>query len=150
LVFGDSSVGEWFWDGACLLVGSIFSYAVTCRSAGFRAGVVAAALSLATFVLGTPQYLLGRGLGEISSAGLIFAAALLALHSRDRSVGWAIASGIFAVLGFYTRLNNLMMAAGVTLFALLPERLPLSAALQPKVVWRRLSLRRAAVIAGVL
>src|SRR5262249_46595203 len=26
--FGDSSVGEWFWDGWCLLAGSLFSFEI--------------------------------------------------------------------------------------------------------------------------
>ena len=26
VVFGDSSVGEWYWDGACLLAGALFSF----------------------------------------------------------------------------------------------------------------------------
>src|SRR5262249_9181362 len=27
-MFGDSSIGEWFWDGACLLAGALFAFQV--------------------------------------------------------------------------------------------------------------------------
>ena len=29
VVFGDSSVGEWYWDGACLLAGALLSFRIT-------------------------------------------------------------------------------------------------------------------------
>ena len=38
VVFGDSNIGEWFWDGACLLAGSMFSYRVVRHYAGFNGG----------------------------------------------------------------------------------------------------------------
>ena len=41
-VFGDSSVGEVFWDGACLLAGALLSFRLTRAYAGFRWGLVAA------------------------------------------------------------------------------------------------------------
>ena len=133
VTFGDSSVGEWFWDGACLLAGSLFAFAVVERAAGFRAGIVAAVLPLAIFALGTPHYLIGRGLSEISSAGLIYLAAIFALRASEGSLRAALAAGIFATLGFYTRLNNLPMAFGVGVFA-----------------WRRGDLRPAATIAATI
>ena len=111
MVFGDSSVGEWYWDGACLLAGAILSFRITRTFAGFRWGLVAAVSTLAVFVLGTAQYLIGQGLSEISSAGLLSMAALCAISSRNRRTAAAVAAGVLATLAFYTRLNNLIMAA---------------------------------------
>ena len=117
LVFGDSSIGEWFWDGACLLAIALMAFTVARRRHGFRWGLVAGVLPLAVFVIGTPQYLIGRGLGEISSAGLLSAAAILAMRSRHGQTRSAVAAGVLATLAFFTRLNNLPMAAAVSAFA---------------------------------
>ena len=138
LVFGDSSVGERLWDGGCLLVGAFFAFTVANRVAGFRAGLLACVLPLAVFVLGTPQYLIGRGLGEITSAGFVYAAALVAIRSPERRRSW-IAAGLLASLGFYTRLNNLPMAMGVAAFAV-PLDVPVRALATirswlPRVMW---------------
>ena len=46
MVFGDSSVGELFWDGACALAGALFAFHVARVVAGFRWGVAAAMLTL--------------------------------------------------------------------------------------------------------
>jgi hypothetical protein len=116
LVFGDSSVGEWFWDGACLLAIVLFAYRVVRPRAGHRWAIAAGVCALAIFVVGTPQYLIGRGLGEISSAGLLAGAALLAMRSRT-ATRYAIGGGALAALAFYTRLNNLPMAFGAAVFA---------------------------------
>jgi hypothetical protein len=136
-VFGDSSAGEWYWDGACLLVGATFAWRAVTRTAGFRWGVIAAVLALTTFLWGTAQYLIGRGLGEISSAGLLSAAALWAMRARD--TGWraAFAAGVLGTLGFYARLNNLPMALGTVIFA---------------IDWRRplRHWREAAIVLGVM
>jgi hypothetical protein len=118
LLFGDSSAGEWYWDGACLLAGSLLAFRIVRDFAGVRWALVAAALPLATFALGTAQYLIGAGLGEISSAGFGYAAALFALRARDGAVPPALAAGVLATLAFYTRLNNLPMAFGVAFFAI--------------------------------
>src|SRR5262249_26099780 len=112
-IFGDSSVGEWFWDGACLLVGALFSFRLVRAFAGFRWGLVAAALPLGVFALGTPKQLIGFGLSEISSSGFVYLAAWAALRSRHGSIRWAALAGACATLAFYTRLNNLPMAFGV-------------------------------------
>jgi hypothetical protein len=134
VVFGESNVGEWFWDGACLLAGAMFSYRVVRRCAGFHWGLVGAALPLGVFVLGTGQYLIGQGLGEISSAGFVSLAALCAMRSAKGGLLAAVAAGILATLAFYTRLNNLPMALGVMVFA-----------------WRpRTSFRPAATIAAIV
>jgi len=62
VAFGDSSAGEWYWDGACLLTGALLSFRIARTYAGFQWGLAAAALTLAVFVLGTAQYLIGQGL----------------------------------------------------------------------------------------
>jgi Dolichyl-phosphate-mannose-protein mannosyltransferase len=123
LVFGDSSVGERYWDGACLLATALFAWRVTDAYTGFRAGLIAAALTLGVLALGTPWDLVGRGLGEISSAGFLCLAAYVAMRSRRGAWSIAAAAGVLATLAFYGRLNNLPMALGVAVFAL-PAREP--------------------------
>src|SRR4051812_2430752 len=149
VVFGDSSAGEWYWDGTCLLAGALLSFRITRHFAGFRWGLVAAATTLAVFVLGTEQYLIGQGLSEISSAGLVSMAALAAIGSRHRRTAAAISAGLLATLAFYTRLNNLIMAAGVALFAL-PLDVPARALLRPAVWWRRVSWRTVVIVGAVI
>jgi hypothetical protein len=149
VVFGDSSAGEWYWDGTCLLAGALLSFRITRRFAGFRWGLIAAAATLAVFVLGTAQYLIGQGLSEISSAGLLSMAALSVIDSRHRRVAAAIAAGLLATIGFYTRLNNLIMAAGVALFAL-PLDVPVRALIHPAVWWRRVAWRTVVVVACII
>lgn len=117
VLFGDSSVGEWFWDGACLLAIALSAFEITRRAHGFRWGLVAGVMPLSIFALGTPQYLIGRGLGEITSAGFLSAAALMAARSRHGEPSAALAAGTLATLAFFTRLNNLPMALGVSAFA---------------------------------
>jgi Dolichyl-phosphate-mannose-protein mannosyltransferase len=117
VIFGDSSVGEWYWDGACLLTGSLLAFCLVKRVAGFRWALAGAVLPLAIFVLGTPRYLIGQGLGEISSMGLLSTAALFALRSRHGAMRWALAAGVLATFGFYARLNNLPMALGTAVLA---------------------------------
>jgi hypothetical protein len=124
LVFGDSSVGEFFWDGACFLVSALLAFFLTKASSGFRCGLIAAATTLTVVALGAPWGLIGRGLSEITSAGFIYLGAFMALRSRRGSWTWAAAAGVLASLAFYTRLNNLPMAAAITLFAL-SARVPL-------------------------
>jgi hypothetical protein len=111
VVFGDSSVGEVFSDAAWLLVGALLAFHLTRARAGFRWGVVAAALTLATFTIGTSWYFLGRGLSEIAAAGWAFLAMFFMLRARLGRVRASCASGIYAVLMFYTRLNHLLFAA---------------------------------------
>jgi hypothetical protein len=149
LAFGDSSAGEWYWDGTCLLAGALLSFRITRRFAGFQWGLIAATSTLAVFVLGTAQYLIGQGLSEISSAGLLSMAALSVIESRHRRTAAAIAAGLLATLGFYTRLNNLIMAAGVALFAL-PLDVPVRALIHPAAWWRRVAWRTVAVVASAI
>lgn len=122
MVFGDSSVGELFWDGACALAGALFAFHVTRAAVGFRAGLMAAALTLVLFTAGPGWYLFGRGLSELTSMGLIYSAALLAMRGR-RETRWLPAAGLCLMLGVFTRLNNLPFAMAVAAFCL-PVRLP--------------------------
>jgi hypothetical protein len=154
VVFGDSSVGEWYWDGACLLAGSLFSFRVVRRYAGFRWGLAAAVAPLGLFIGGNERVFIGRGLGEISSAGLLYLAASFVMRSRHGRIPSAIAAGVFATLGFYTRLNNLPTALCAAAFAL-PLAVPARLAFTPWTWWRRVAWRPACVVvvtiaAGVL
>ena len=144
-LFGDSSAGEWIWDSACLLAGAMFAFRAVRSFAGFRWAVVATALPLAVFIVGTPFYLIGYGLSEISSAGFIYAAALFAMRARHGSVRSGIAAGTLGLLAFFTRLNNLLMAVGVVAFAL-PPRLPARVAFRVREWWRRVSWRAVGVV----
>lgn len=117
MIFGDGSVGELYWDAGCMLVAALFAFRV-CRSVvGFRWGAGAAVLVLVVYTLGPGFYLLGRGLSEITSAAFVYAAALHAMPARRGPLAGLAVAGLFAVLGFYTRLNNLIFAAGVAAFA---------------------------------
>ena len=123
LVFGDSSVGEVYWDAACLLMGSLVCFSLVKVVAGFRLAVAAAATTLAIFTVGTMWHFLGRGLSEIAAAGWAFLAADFLLRARLGRRRVALAGGVFAVLMFYTRLNHLLFA-GCLLALLLPVRAP--------------------------
>jgi hypothetical protein len=154
LLFGDSSVGERFWDGACVLTCALFSWHVADRYAGFRAGLLAAVVTLSVFALGTPWPLIGIGLGEITSAGFLALAAVIASRSRRGPWTIAVAAGLVGTLAFYTRLNNGPMAVCIVLFALpartsmrqlmttLPWRLPFS--------WRSVAIIPAVIAVGLL
>jgi hypothetical protein len=123
LVFGDSSIGERYWDAVCLLLGATVTFVLVERIAGFRWGVGAAVATLATFWLGTIWYFPGRGLSEAAAAGWGFIAALCLLNRRMTRPTAAMLAAIFAVLMFYTRLNHLLFA--VLLFALvIPVSVP--------------------------
>jgi hypothetical protein len=124
LVFGDSSIGEFFWEGACYLIVALLAFSLTKASTGFRWGVLAAVTTLTVVAIGLPWVLIGGSLSEITSTGFIYLGAFMALRSRRGSLLWAVAAGLLASLAFYTRLNNLPMAAGITLFAL-SARVPL-------------------------
>lgn len=128
LVFGDSSVGEGYWDASCLLAGGMLAFAIVAQLGGFRWAVAAASVTLATFAIGTTWYFVGRGLSEISAAGFAFAASLVLLRAEGPRRALAAVAGVLAVLMFYTRLNHLVF--GLFLAALL---MPLSA----PASWRR-------------
>ncbi len=143
MIFGDSSVGELFWDAACVLTASMFAFATTRAFAGFRWGLLAAVATLAMFTLGPGWYLMGRGLSETSSTGFIYAAALLAWRGRRGHVPAILASGIAATLAFYTRLNNLPIALAVIAFAW-PVAYSVDHLWRPATWWPRIS-RQAAI-----
>lgn len=123
LLFGDSSVGEVYWDATCLLMGALLAFHLVRAAAGFRWGLLAASVTLATFTLGTPWYFLGRGLSEIAAAGWAFLAMFFLLRGRRGSHGWVAAGAVLAVLMFYSRLNHLLWAAFLPAM-LLPLRTP--------------------------
>jgi hypothetical protein len=149
MVFGDSSVGELWWDAACAGIGGFFAYLITRRFAGFRWGLLAATLTLTILVLGPAWYLFGRGLSEISSMGLIYAAALTAIRARRGHAGAMLATALLGAAAFYTRLNNLPMVCAIVVFAF-PTRQPVFGIWRPST-WRRHASRPVvlAVFGGV-
>ena len=145
LVFGDSSVGELYWDGLCMAAGGAFAFHVTHTVAGARAGFVAAALTLMLFTLGPAWYLFGRGLSELSAMGLIYSAALCALRGRHGYVPALVAAAVLAVLAFYTRLNHLPMVLALAAFAF-PVTLTVGDWVRPTAWWPRWSRPVAAAV----
>ena len=118
LLFGQSQVGENYWDAAGVLVIALFSFEAVRRARGFRWGVAAGVLTLAAFVSGPGYIFIGRGLSEISSAALIYFAALIVMQAREqKSMRLVLIAGVFAVLGVWTRLNNMPAALGIAAFA---------------------------------
>jgi hypothetical protein len=132
MIFGDSSMGEFWWDAICLLVSALFAHQVVAAASGFRWGLVAAVLCL-TIVMQEPAWLfIGIGLSDIASAGFIYLAALVLVSARLRGpipIATAIGAGVLASIGFYTRLNNLPMAFASAAFGL-------SLAVTPRGWWR--------------
>ena len=152
VLFGDSSVGQVYWDAACVVVMALFAYRVLAPLAGFVAGLAAAILPFMMFLLGPTREQVGFGLSEISSAGFIYLAALVAMHRRRAAD--ALLCGVLVTLGFYTRLNNLPMAAAVAMFAL-PLTMPARALWQPRawlplVHWRLVIAIVASLALGVV
>jgi hypothetical protein len=121
MMFGDSSVGETYWDAWCLLAAALMCFAIVKRVSGFRWGVAAAALTLATFTTSSIWYLIGRGLSEITAVGWMSFTAVFLMRARLGPRSPALVAGLFAVLMFYTRLNHLLLA-GFLLAWLLPVR----------------------------
>src|SRR5688572_1798607 len=113
MVFGDSSVGQAYWDAASIVIIAMFAYRATAARWGFSWGMAAAVVPLLLFLLGPTREFVGFGLSEISSAGFISLAAMFAMRGRARD--GAIA-GVLATLGFFTRLNNFPMALVVAMF----------------------------------
>lgn len=130
MVFGDSSVGQAYWDAAGVAIMVMFAHRVVAPLAGFTWGLFAAILPLVMFLLGPALEFVGFGLSEISSASLIYLAAFFAM--RNRGLKDLVIAGVLVMLGFYTRLNNLPMAVAVAAFAL-PITLPIRAMWRPRV-----------------
>ena len=121
MIFGDSSVGQAYWDAGLVAAMMLFAYRVVAPRHGFRWGLAAAVLPMTMFLLGPALEFVGFGLSEISSAGLIYLAAFFVM--RHRGARDLIVAGVLVVLGFYARLNNMPMAIAVAAFAL-PLTLP--------------------------
>jgi hypothetical protein len=121
MIFGDSSVGQAYWDAAAVAIVMLFAYRVVSPLAGFMWGLAAAVVPMVMFLLGPALEFVGFGLSEISSAGFIYLAAFFVM--RHRGARDLVVAGVLVVLGFYTRLNNLPMAIAVAAFAL-PVALP--------------------------
>lgn len=149
MIFGDSSVGELYWDAGAALAGALFAFHVTRAVAGFRWGLSAAIVTMVTFTISPTWYLFGRGLSEFSSAGFLYAAALFAMRARHGYWPAALAAGLLATLAFLTRLNNLPMALGVVLFAL-PPGLAAGALFRPQSWIGRAARPVAAGVLGAL
>jgi hypothetical protein len=138
MVFGDSSIGEFYADGVSLLVLALFAYAAVSRLWGFRWGIAAAALVLTLVMQGAPWLYWGVGLSENVAAGLIYGGALAAMLAGTWRL--RLLAGVLGALGFFVRLNNLPLAFALAAFAL-----PLSVAAGdlwaprrwlPRVEWR--------------
>ncbi|MBY0496113.1 MAG: glycosyltransferase family 39 protein [Cyanobacteria bacterium] len=133
MLFGDSSMGEFWWDAICVMVPALFAHQSVAAVYGFRWGLAAAVLCLTIVMQGPAWIFIGIGLSDIASAGFIYLAALVILSARQRgniSIGTAIGAGVLAAIGFYTRLNNLPMAFASSAFGL-------SLAVPSRQWWRR-------------
>jgi hypothetical protein len=121
MVFGDSSMGEFWWDGVAVLASALFAHVTVATLFGFRWGIGAAVLAL-TIAMQSPMWIyVGAGLSDIASAGFIYLAALVVVSARQRGdvrIAAAIGAGLLGAIGFYTRLNNLPMALAVCAFAI--------------------------------
>jgi hypothetical protein len=117
LLFGDSSVGESYWDAGCLLIAGLLSYELVKPSAGERWGRTAAVATLATFAVGAIWYLIGRGLSEITAAGFASLAALTLICGRAQRRSRALLAGLFGALAFYARLNHALFASAIVICA---------------------------------
>ena len=146
MLFGDSSVGQAYWDAAGITIMALFAFRMLAPTAGFAWGVVAAIIPLSMFLLGPTLEFVGFGLSEISSASFIYLAAFFAMRGGTRDL---IAAGFLVILAFYTRLNNLPMALAVAAFAL-PVTLPAAAMWRPRVWWPLVRWRVVFAIAGAL
>jgi hypothetical protein len=153
MIFGDSSVGQAYWDAAAVAIMTVFAYRVVSPLKGFTWGLAAAIIPLAMFLLGPALEFVGFGLSEISSAGFIYLAALFVM--RQRGARDLVVAGMLVVLGFYTRLNNLPMAVAVAAFAV-PVALPAGSWWRlrewlPLVQWRAvIAIAVSLAIGGVL
>ena len=152
MIFGDSSIGQVYWDAAGVAIFAMFAYRIVAASAGFAWALAAAVVPFAMFLLGPTLEFVGFGLSEIASAAFIYLAAFFAIRGRN----WRdlAAAGVLVVLGFYTRLNNLPLAAAVAAFAV-PLTTPASAFWRPRdlvnvIRWRVVVSIAVALAIGML
>ncbi len=135
-----------------VLVGAFFAYRVVALAAGYRWGLAAAVVMLTLVMQGPTFGFVGRGLTDISSMGLIYLGALVALERQpDQPVRVAtiVGAGLLATLGFYTRLNNLPLALTIAAMAI-PLDVPAAAIWNPRRVANRISWRLVFGVAAVL
>jgi hypothetical protein len=147
MVFGDSSIGEFYWDGICLAIMALFAHAAVSRAASFTWGLIAAATVLTLVMQGPPWLYWGSGLSEAAAAGFVYAAALCAMSASNWSL--RVAAGVLATLGFYVRLNNLPLALAVAVFAI-PDDVKACDLWRPQLWLRRVGWRTAGAIAAVV
>lgn len=135
MLFGQSPVGENYWDAIAVVIFALFSSEVVRTGYGFRWGCAAGALVITTFLSGPGYVFVGRGLSEISSAAFIYIGALLVLRAREhRKAPVLFIAGACAVLGAWTRLNNLPLAIAIALFAW-PLSQPAAALWKPRTLF---------------
>jgi len=82
VLFGDSSIGEVYWDAVGLLIGALFCGFLVKRLAGFRWGMAATVTVLATVTIGPNWYMVGRGLTEITALTFASLAGFSLLRAR--------------------------------------------------------------------
>jgi hypothetical protein len=141
MIFGDSSIGEFYADAACLFAAALFAYRIVNHVAGHQWGLVAAVTTLTLVMQGPTFGFVGRGLTDISSTGLIYMGALFALNRRtDGSFALATvaAAALMATLAFYTRLPNFPVALSIAAMAV-PLTVPANAMWRPKPVLQQTS-----------
>ncbi len=121
MVYGDSSMGEFWWDAVAVLASALLAHVTVAAVFGFRWGIGAAVLAL-TIAMHSPTWIyIGIGLSDIASAGFIYLSALVLASARlrgDIRMATALGAGLLGAIGFYTRLNNLPMALAVSAFAI--------------------------------
>jgi hypothetical protein len=152
LIFGDSSMGEFWWDAIGLLVSALFAQQVVAAAYGFRWGLAAAVLCLTIVMQGPAWLFIGLGLSDIASAGFIYLAALVILSARRRGeipIATALGAGVLASIGFYTRLNNLPMAFASSAFGL-SLAVTVRGWWRPKHWWPQVSWNALFGVAGVI
>lgn len=147
MMFGDSSIGEFYLDGAGLLVLVLFAYAAASRFAGSRWGFAAAGLAFTLIMQGPPWRYWGVGLSENVAAGFIYGAALAAMFADTWRL--RVLAGVLAVLGFYTRLNNLPLSLAIALFAV-PITVRVRDVWTPRRWLAQVDWRGAATVIGVV
>lgn len=149
MIFGDSSVGEAYWDAFCLLGAALFCFHVVKVFAGFRWGLLAGAITLVWFTHPLLLVHIGRGLSEISAAGLAYLGAICLLRGRLRRWGWSAAAAVCASLAFYARLNHLPFVLAVAALSL-PVRVPAREWFPVRALAHRFSVGVAIVFLGGL
>lgn len=147
MVFGDSSIGEFYADGVSLLVLALFAFAAVHATCGFRWGLAAAALVFTLVMQGPPWLYWGVGLSENVAAGLIYGGALAAMLAGTWRL--RLLAGVLGALGFFVRLNNLPLAFALAAFAL-PLSVRAGDIWTPRRWWPRVEWRTAAWVWGAL